>query len=108
MRGYPIGRFSDKSAIYYAAELRMMPQGNPLRDAPLLDYFEIDWMQLVAFFEGGRVGPHYDSELLFEDHRYSVGLDLRLMAFRSVVRLGVAWSEEGAQVWAMFGQPFAR
>ena len=108
LRAYPTGRFNDKSAVYYTAELRMTPEGNPLREAPLLDYFAIDWVQLVGFVEAGRVGPDYTRELFFEDLKLSAGLDLRLMAHRRVFRVGLAWSEEGSQIWAMFGQPFSR
>ena len=56
----------------------------------------------------GRVGPEYSSELFYEDLKYTVGIDLRLMAHRQVVRVGLAWSEEGSQIWAMFGHPFSR
>ena len=85
-----------------------MPVGNPLRDAPLLEYFDISWMQLVGFVEAGRVGPEYESELFYEDLKYTVGIDLRLMAHRRVVRVGLGWSEEGIQIWAMVGHPFSR
>jgi hypothetical protein len=29
MRGYPFARFSDKAAIYYGAEYRVIPRWNP-------------------------------------------------------------------------------
>lgn len=108
MRAYPIGRFHDKAAVYYAAELRLIPRLNPLRDLPLLNYFDIDWMQFVGFVEAGRVAPNYDSELYFEDLKYDAGLSLRLMTFKAVVRLDIASSEEGNSIWAMYEQTFAR
>ena len=108
MRAYPSGRFNDKSAIYYTAELRLIPKTDSLLDAKLLNYFEVDWLQLAPFIEAGRVGPSYKSSLFYEDLKYSVGIDLRMMAFRNVLRIGWALTEEGNQVWAMIGQPFSR
>lgn len=108
MRAYPSNRFHDKSAVYYSAELRLIPQTQPLRDLPLLNYFEIDWWQLVPFVEAGRVGPDYNTDLFFKDLKWDVGIGLRLMAFRAVVRLDFAVGEEGGAVWAMVQQPFSR
>ncbi len=108
MRAYPSNRFNDKSAVYYSAELRLIPQTQPLRDLPLLNYFEIDWWQIVPFIEVGRVSDAYDSDLFFKDLKVDGGIGLRFMAFRSVVRLDWAVSEEGNAVWAMISQPFSR
>jgi len=108
MRAYPSGRFHDKSAVYYSAELRFIPQTQPLRDLPLLNYFEIDWWQLVPFIEAGRVSDEYNGDLFFKDLKVDAGIGLRFMTFRSVVRLDWAVSEEGSSVWAMIQQPFSR
>ena len=108
MRAYPSGRFHDKSAVYYSAELRLIPQTQPLRDMPLLNYFEIDWWQIVPFIEAGRVGDEYNSELFVKDLKVDAGVGVRLMAFRAVVRLDWAVSDEGSSVWAMISQPFSR
>ncbi len=108
MRAYPVGRFRDKSAVYYSAELRLIPKYQPLRDLPIINYFEIDWWQIVPFVEAGRVGPDYDSDLFFKDLKYDAGIGLRLMAYRAVVRLDLAFSDEGSSVWAMISQPFSR
>jgi outer membrane translocation and assembly module TamA len=86
----------------------LIPQTQPLRDLPLLNYFEIDWWQVVPFVELGRVGPKYDSELFFKDLKWSAGIGLRLMAFRTPVRLDIATSAEGLSIWAMVSQPFSR
>jgi hypothetical protein len=108
MRAYPNGRFHDKAAVYYSAELRFIPQTQPLRDLPLLNYFEIDWWQLVPFVEAGRVSDEYNGDLFFKDLKVDAGIGLRLMAFRAVVRLDWAVSDEGSSVWAMIQQPFSR
>ncbi|HFD92029.1 MAG TPA: hypothetical protein ENJ22_01925 [Gammaproteobacteria bacterium] len=108
LRAYPSGRFHDKAAIYYGAEWRLMSHFQPLGKLPLLSYFDLDWWQLAPFAEAGRVGSGYDSSLFFRDLKWDVGIGLRLMVMRSVVRLDFAYGGEGAAVWAMFGQPFAR
>jgi outer membrane protein assembly factor BamA len=108
MRAYPSGRFRDKSAVYYAAELRLIPEYQPLHELPIIKYFEIDWWQIVPFVEAGRVAPEYNSDLFFKDLKVDAGIGLRLMAFRTVVRLDWAISDEGSSVWAMVSQPFAR
>ena len=108
MRAYPSGRFHDKSAVYYAAELRFTPQFQEMSDWPIIKYFEVDWFQIVPFIEAGRVGPEYNSDLFVKDLKTSAGIGLRMMAFRAVVRLDVAVSDEGTSVWAMIKQPFSR
>lgn len=108
MRAYPSNRFHDKAAVYYSAELRLIPQTQPLRDLPLLNYFEIDWWQLVPFIEAGRVHDEYDGDLFFKDLKVDAGIGLRLMTYRSVVRLDWAVSEEGSSIWAMVSHPFSR
>lgn len=108
LRAYPYGRFRDKAAVYYTAELRLMPEFQPLRDLPLFNLFEIDWWQFAPFVEIGRVGPAYNSDLFLKDLKWSAGFGIRLMAFRLPVRLDFAASEEGGSVWAMYEQPFSR
>lgn len=108
LRAYPSGRFNDKSAVYYSGELRLMPKTGSLRDYRLLSYFDVDWIQLAPFVEMGRTAPTYERELFFEDLKYSVGIDLRVMAFRNVLRIGWSYTDEGNQIWAMVGQPFSR
>ncbi len=108
LRGYPLGRFHDKSAVYYGAELRMTPRVNGLDELPILKYLEIDWWQVVGFVEAGRVGPAYNSDLYFEDLKWDLGFSFRVMTFRLPVRLDWAFSDEGYAIWAMYGQPFSR
>jgi outer membrane protein assembly factor BamA len=108
MRAYPNGRFRDKSAVYYAAEVRLTPQFQKMRDWPIIKYFEVDWFQVVPFVEAGRVSDEYNSNLLTKDLKLDAGIGLRVMAFRTVFRLDFAVSEEGAAIQAMISQPFSR
>ena len=68
MRGYPSQRFSDKAAVYYAAELRMIPEWNPFeRRSTVQEYVVIEWIQLVPFAEIGRVAPEWSLDTLHSD-----------------------------------------
>ncbi len=108
LRSYASNRFHDKSAVHYIAELRLIPETQPLRDLPVLKYFEIDWWQIVPFIEAGRVGPQYNTDLYVKNLKWNAGVGIRMMVYRQVVRLDIAVGEEGASVWAMISQPFAR
>jgi hypothetical protein len=108
LRGYASDRFNDKAAVHYTAELRFIPQIQPLHDLPILDYFQIDWWQIVPFVEAGRVSEKYNSDLYFKDLKWNAGVGIRLMTFRAVVRLDFAVGEEGASVYAMISHPFSR
>jgi hypothetical protein len=73
MRAYPSQRFSDKAAVYYAAELRMMPTWNFFDRLPWLqERVGVEWIQLVGFGEAGRVAPHYDLGDLHSDMRWDI------------------------------------
>jgi hypothetical protein len=107
MRGYPSQRFSDKAAVYYSAELRMVPEWNFLDRIPLLEErVGVEWIQLVGFVETGRVAPEYNFDELHSDLKWNVGVGLRAWAKGLVVRVDAAYSEEGAGVQMMVGQPF--
>ncbi|MEN8166298.1 MAG: BamA/TamA family outer membrane protein [Pseudomonadota bacterium] len=108
LRAFPTSRFHDKSAVYYAAELRLIPQVNGLNRLPLLRHLEIDWWQVAGFVEAGRVAPAYNSDLFTQDLKWDVGLSFRIMTFRMPLRLDWAISEEDQSIWAMYSQPFAR
>lgn len=108
LRAFPESRFHDKSAVYYGAELRLIPQVNGLNKWPLLKHLEIDWWQVVGFVEAGRVAPEYSTDLFTKDLKWDVGLSFRLMTFRLPLRLDWAASDEGYSIWAMYSQPFAR
>ena len=106
MRGYPQNRFHDRSVIYAAAEYRYTLDWNPLADISWLKFLHTDWLQLVGFAEGGRVANEYDFSELFSDWKVDAGFGIRAMMAGGVVRLDIGASEEGANAWVMFGQPF--
>lgn len=107
MRGFPSQRFSDDSAVYYSAELRMIPDWNPFEDWPMVQQFVgVDWLQVVPFVEVGRVAPSYDLRNLHSSMQWSGGLGLRALAKGFVIRMDTAGSTEGFGVQMMVSQPF--
>lgn len=106
MRGYDQNRFHDKAALYSAVEYRHTLRYNPIQDIAWLRFIKLDWFQVVAFAEGGRVAPSYRSANLFKDWKSDVGLSLRALTAGIVVRLDVAQSSEGTNLWVMVGHPF--
>ena len=107
MRAFPTQRFNDKAGIYYAAELRLIPEWNPMEYWPALQQrVGIQWIQLVPFVEVGRVAPDWEFDELHRDMKWDVGCGLRAWARGLVARVDVAYSDEGFGVQMMVGQPF--
>lgn len=107
MRGFPSQRFNDKAAVYYAAELRMIPHWNPFDAWPELQrYVGVQWIQLAPFIEVGRVAPHWNADALHEDMQWSAGMGVRVWAKGLVGRIDTAFSEEGMGIQMMISQPF--
>lgn len=107
MRGYPTQRFNDKAAVYYAAELRLVPDWNPFDDWPVVQsYAGIRWLQFVPFVEIGRVAPEWDFNTLHSDMKWDVGLGIRAWAQGIVIRIDTAYSDEGVGIQMMIAQPF--
>ena len=107
LRGFPTQRFNDKAAIYYAAELRLIPEWNPFNNWPRIQkYVGIRWLQFVPFVEIGRVAPEWNFSRLHSDMKWNAGLGIRAWAQGIVVRIDTAFSNEGAGVQMMIAQPF--
>ncbi|MCK5070587.1 MAG: BamA/TamA family outer membrane protein [Desulfocapsa sp.] len=104
MRAYPVDRFNDRSVIYAGAEYRYTLDWNPIGNISWLRFLKSDWLQLVAFGEGGRVANDYGD--LFEDWKTDVGFGIRSMFSGAVVRFDMAFSDESTTGWVMFGHPF--
>ncbi len=107
MRGFPSQRFNDKAAIYYAAELRLIPEWNPFDGWPRIQkYVGIEWLQFVPFVEVGRVAPEWSFSRLHSDMKWDAGLGIRAWAQGIVIRIDTAYSDEGVGVQMMISQPF--
>jgi outer membrane protein assembly factor BamA len=105
MRAYPINRFNDRSVLYTTAEYRYTLDWNPLGNISFLKFLKSDWLQLVAFAEGGRVAHNYSTDL-FKDWKADGGFGIRAMFSTAVVRFDMGFSDEGSTAWVMFGHPF--
>ncbi len=106
LRGYPEGRFYDKAAVYYVAELRLIPEWNPIGSGSFLDRLEVDWIMFAPFVELGRVAERWSVNSLHSDMNWSVGVGFRAMAKHVVLRIDTAFSEEGGRVQMMVHHPF--
>jgi Omp85 superfamily domain len=107
MRAFPAQRFNDKAGIYYSAELRLIPEWNPMENFPALqERVGIQWFQIVPFVEVGRVAPSWKIDELHSDMKWDVGCGVRAWARGLVARVDVAYSDEGFGVQMMVGQPF--
>jgi hypothetical protein len=106
LRAYPMHRFSDKAAVLYSAELRLIPHWNPLGNVSWLEFLDIDWWQFVPFAEIGQVAPSWSISDLHDDMKWDVGLGLRAMMQKAVFRLDFAVTDDSSSMWAMVGHPF--
>ncbi len=107
MRGYPSQRFNDKAAIYYCAELRLIPRWNPFDKWPgLQKHVGVQWLQFVPFVEFGRVANTWNLSKLHTELNWSAGLGLRVWAKGLVVRIDTAVSDEASGIQMMISQPF--
>jgi len=87
MRAYPIERFHNNSAIYYSAELRTIPKSGLLRRISFLEFANLEWWEIAAFYETGRVAPDWELEKLHRSMKWDFGISLRIMANNDIGRL---------------------
>jgi len=108
MRGYPEGRFNDRTAVYYAAEYRHIPEWNPLKNFGWLNRrnAHVQWLQYVAGVEVGRVANEFDLGELHSNMKVVGVVGLRAMVNTLVVRADVGITEEGAAVQMTIDHPF--
>jgi hypothetical protein len=107
MRGYPSQRFNDRSAIYYSAEMRLTPRWNPFDRWPVVqEKLGVEWIQIVPFFEVGRVASSYDLSELHSDMKWDAGVGLRAWVKGFVLRVDTAVSNEDLGIQMMIGHPF--
>ena len=106
LRGYPTGRFSDRAAIYYSAEWRLIPRWDPFGKMKIARPLGWRWWQFVLIAELGRVAPTWQLSTLHEQMKWSAGVGARLMLGKRVFRLSLNGSDEAVQVWFLTGQSF--
>lgn len=100
LRAYPQNRWNDRAFLYYGAELRKR------FDAGGLARWNIHWLQAVLFAEAGRVADAWDPSELHQDMKPSAGVGARVFFTDIVLRVDMAWGEEGALVQMFMDQAF--
>jgi len=107
LRGYPAERFSDKAAACAAVEYRLIPEWNPFeRSAWIQRRIGVQWIQMVAFAEAGKVAPAWQFQQWSSALKWDAGLGLRFQAKGLVARIDFARSREQTGVQMMVGHPF--
>lgn len=102
LRAYYQNRFNNKAFLYYGAELRKTLEWNPFTRTAL----DVQWLQVAAFAELGRVADAWSPSGLHEAMAPSIGGGMRLMFTDLVLRLDVAWGQEEPRVQMFMGQAF--
>ncbi len=105
MRAYDSNRFSDKAAIYYGIEHRIIPYLNPLKKKKWMP-INIDWFQVVSFAEMGNVAPEFNLKELHTNLKWDVGMSLRALAANLPIRYDLAYGAEGLNMWVMINETF--
>ena len=106
MHAFPSQRFSDKAAIYYSSDLRLILEWNPFDRWPgLQKHIGVEWLQFVPFAEVGRVAATWNIEDLHTDIKWDLGPGIRAWAKAFVVRSDSPFSEEGAGVQMTISHP---
>ncbi len=107
MRAYPRYRFNDKAAIYYSVELRFTPKWHPLGEIPWIKrWLKWDYWQLVPFIETGRVADAWSVTKLHRKMKLDAGIGLRAYMRKLMIRLDIAFSNEGGGGALWIGHPF--
>jgi len=107
MRAYPRNRFNDRAAIYYSAELRFTPKWHPLGDVPWIKkWLKWDYWQFVPFVEAGRVADEWSVSELHKKMKVDAGVGLRAYMRKLLIRLDIAFSDEGGGGTLWVGHPF--
>lgn len=71
-----------------------------------MEFANLEWWEIALFFETGRVAPEWDLNELHRSMKNDFGISFRVMANNDIGRLDIAWSEEDAAIWLMYGHPF--
>lgn len=106
LRGYDIDRFYHRSALYAAAEYRLIPQWQPLKKIGKWLHLDVQWWQFAAFAELGRVAPEYQLDELIDDMKGSGGVGMRILVENVLVRADWGFSSDENHVWVFLEQSF--
>jgi len=104
LRGYPQGRWSDRYGVFFGVEPRYTIPTNTELDIYIARGI-VEGVQIAPFYEVGQVSPDNDDTLFTEMH-HSYGAGVRALFEAIVLRLDLAFSDEGPQIHLTIDQPF--
>ncbi|MCP4754592.1 MAG: BamA/TamA family outer membrane protein [Proteobacteria bacterium] len=104
LRGYPGGRWSDRYGETNIVEGRYTIPTDLDMDVYLV-HGVLEGIQLATFYEVGQVNPEQNGDLYKELHQ-SYGFGVRALLEAIVLRLDLAYSDEGNEVHLTIDQPF--
>ena len=106
LRGFINFRYFDKAMIYYSAELRQNLKWNPMEYWDFTRKIGIDFFQVVAFADVGRVAPEWKLSTLHKDLQWSVGGGIRFFMDGIVIRVDVGKGAESTEIQMFVDHPF--
>lgn len=106
MRGYGDNYFHDRSALFYGAEYRLVPNWQPQATAPLLRHYNFPWWQFAVFTELGSVENKFDMTELHKDMQWSSGVGVRVFIENIVARADFAYSKDDSILRFTVNQAF--
>ncbi|WP_406610530.1 hypothetical protein [Agarivorans sp. JK6] len=106
MRGYADDYFNDRSALFYAAEYRMIPSWQPQTSAPFIRNYNFPWWQFAVFAEMGKVEDQLDIAKLHQNMNWSAGFGARIFIENIVARADLGFSKDDSIFRFTVNQPF--
>ncbi|MBY6185353.1 hypothetical protein KUV89_01675 [Marinobacter hydrocarbonoclasticus] len=106
LRGYGDDRFTDRSALYYGAEYRAIPNWQPQNRIPFFNRYDFPWWQIALFAEVGKTANRFDFSELHRSMEWSAGFGLRFYIERMIARADFGFSNENSLFHFTVNQPF--
>ncbi|MBY5979650.1 BamA/TamA family outer membrane protein [Ferrimonas balearica] len=106
LRGYGDERFNDRSALYYGAEYRAIPNWQPQNRLPFFNRYDFPWWQIAVFAELGNVEDRLALDDLHDGMKWSAGFGFRFFIERMVARADFGFSNEESLFHFTVNQPF--
>ncbi|QLE84145.1 BamA/TamA family outer membrane protein [Shewanella sp. Scap07] len=106
MRGYGDNYMHDRSALFYGAELRMIPKWQPQSRVPVLSRYDFPWWQTAVFAELGNVSDKLDFSALHNNMKWSAGVGIRVFIENIIARADFGFSKDDSIFRFTVNQPF--
>ena len=101
---HPVNRWRDRYGVFHGLDLRFnIPMGIELDF--VLARGVVEDLQLAVFYEVGQVAAS-DNSTLYDELHHSYGFGARILLEAIVLRLDLAFSDEGPQTHLTVGHAF--